>query len=58
LKKSPNRFNSLFGAGLTAEILNDNANAGGYYKQLLAIADPHSVRPEVQAARIFLAKMP
>jgi hypothetical protein len=54
LKKCPNRFNSLFGAGRTAEILDDNANASGYYKQLLSIADPRSDRPEIYAARTFL----
>jgi len=56
LKKSPNRFNSLFGAGKAAEILGDTSNAGLYYKQLLVIADPHSTRSELNTARTFLHK--
>jgi tetratricopeptide (TPR) repeat protein len=54
LKKSPNRFNSLFGAARAAEILGDKQNATLYYKQLLAMADAHSVRPELNTARRFL----
>ncbi|MDI3321256.1 tetratricopeptide repeat protein [Pinibacter soli] len=56
LKKSPNRFNSLFRAGRSAELLADHANATKYYKQLLAIADPHSTRSELKTADMFLKK--
>ncbi len=56
LKKCPNRFNSLFGAGRTAEILGDTSNASLYYKQLLTIANPRSARSELNVARIFLHK--
>jgi tetratricopeptide (TPR) repeat protein len=54
LKNSPKRFNSLFGAGRTAELMGDTANAGLYYKQLVGIADPRSPRPELNTARMFL----
>jgi hypothetical protein len=58
LKKSPNRFNSLFGAGLSAQRSGDPGNAVRYYKQLLAIADPRSNRPELNAAKAFLETHP
>jgi tetratricopeptide (TPR) repeat protein len=38
LERSPNRFNSLFGAGRAAELAGDKATAVGYYEQLLAVA--------------------
>lgn len=54
LKKCPNRFNSLFGAGRAAELLGDTSTAGSFYTQLLAIADPHSTRAELAVAKAFL----
>lgn len=57
LDKCPNRFNSLFGAGRTAEILGDTSNAGLYYRQLLAIASPRSTRLELNTARAFSARL-
>ena len=54
LKKSPNRFNSLFGAGRASVLSGDTVNAGLYYKQLVAMADPKSTRPELNTARSFL----
>jgi tetratricopeptide (TPR) repeat protein len=53
LKKSPNRFNSLFGAGRSAELLANSATAAKYYKQLIAIADPASNRPELKIANML-----
>jgi tetratricopeptide (TPR) repeat protein len=53
LEKCPNRFNSVFGAGRAAELQGDTAHAALYYKQLLAIADPRSTRPELNVARNF-----
>lgn len=55
LWKCPNRFNSLYGAGLSAERSGDRSNAVRYYKQLLAVADSASGRPELAAVRVFLA---
>jgi len=57
LRKSPNRFNSLFGAGRTAELQGDTANAGSYYRQLAAIAAPGSDRPELKTAKMYLGKL-
>ncbi len=58
LEKSPNRFNSLFGAGLAAEKSGDTVNAVFYYKNLLTMAEPGSDRPELIAAMAFLKKQP
>jgi len=38
LERSPNRFNSLYGAGQAAELAGDEETAAEYYKQLLEIA--------------------
>jgi tetratricopeptide (TPR) repeat protein len=55
LTKSPNRFNSLYGAGLAAERSGDKQKTAFYFKQLLTIADTtDSDRPEVIAIRRFL----
>jgi tetratricopeptide (TPR) repeat protein len=47
LQKAPNRFNSLYGAGLAAEKLNNREKANDYYDQLTAIAGKNSNRPEL-----------
>ena len=55
LQKSPNRFNSLYGAGVSAEKLGDKQKTVFYFKQLLTIADTaKDVRPEVVAAQSFM----
>jgi tetratricopeptide (TPR) repeat protein len=54
LQKSPNRFNSLYGAGDAAERSGNIDKAVFYYKQLFAMADPNSNKPELSAARLFL----
>ena len=55
LKKSPNRFNSLYGAGKAAEKSGDYQKAIFYYKQLSTIADSaNSNRPELSEVRSFL----
>jgi tetratricopeptide (TPR) repeat protein len=55
LKKSPNRFNSLYNAGVASEKLGDNPKTVFYFKQLLAVADNiNSDRPELTEARSFL----
>jgi tetratricopeptide (TPR) repeat protein len=56
LKKSPNRFNSLYGAGLAAERSGKTEEAVIYYKLLSEIADPNSSRPELVLANAFLRK--
>lgn len=55
LVRHPNRFNGLYGAGLSAQKLHDLGKAVSYYKQLAKIADaPDSNRPELAAAKSFL----
>jgi len=55
LKKSPNRFNSLYGAGKAAEKSGDYQKVIFYYKQLSTIADSaNSNRPELSEVRSFL----
>jgi len=55
LQKSPNRFNSLYGAGIAAEKLGDKQKTAIYFKQLLSIADTAKTdRPEVVTARSFM----
>ena len=57
LKKHPNRFNGLYGAGLAAERSNNLEKANFYYQQLTGIANStNSNRPELEAARLFLKK--
>jgi len=53
LGKSPNRFNSLYGAGLAAERGGDVGKAGLYYDQLARMVDTSSTRPELIVARRF-----
>ena len=49
LERSPNRFNSLFGAGRSAELAGEEATAADYYRQLQEVA------PETSANRAALA---
>ena len=57
LKKHPNRFNGLYGAGLAAERSNNFDKANYYYQQLINISNSkNSNRPELEAARLFLKK--
>ena len=56
LQKSPNRFNSLYGAAIAAERSVNIKKAFVYFKQLTSIADPNSNRYELSAARSFLVK--
>ncbi|MCB2408378.1 tetratricopeptide repeat protein [Hymenobacter lucidus] len=54
LRRHPNRFNGLYGAGLAAGQIGNEAKANRYYQQLLTQASG-STRPELSAARRFLA---
>lgn len=56
LKRHPNRFNGLFGAGLAAEKSGDAGEAGFYYRQLSDISAGNSTRPELAAAKHFLER--
>jgi hypothetical protein len=57
LKFNPNRFNGLYGAGLTAERVGQAGKAREYYIQLSRIcAGSKSLRPELAHAREALSK--
>ncbi len=57
LKKHPNRFNALYGAGRAAEKTNNPSLAATYYKQLLKITENgKSNRPEIAHCQSFLGK--
>lgn len=57
LQKCPNRFNSLYNAGVAAERSGKKEKAIFYFKQLLSIANSTtSDRPELTEAKIFLKK--
>ena len=52
VKKEPNRFLALYGAGQAAEGTKQTTKAKGYYRQIVAICkDAGTERPELQYAR-------
>jgi len=56
LKLSPNRFNSLYGAGRAAELAKQPGKAAGYYEQVLKVcAGGTSTRPELGYAQRFVS---
>ena len=55
LKRHPNRFNGVYGAGLAEQKLGNTKQAILYYKQLLAFANSSGhKRPQQEAAEIFV----
>ncbi len=57
LKFNPNRFDGLYGAAHAAELAGKNAEANGYYVQLLKVcSETASERPELSRAKALLAK--
>jgi tetratricopeptide (TPR) repeat protein len=55
LKVSPNRFNSLYGAGRAAELARQTSKATNFYQQLLKVcAGGNSARPEIAHAQAFV----
>jgi tetratricopeptide (TPR) repeat protein len=57
VKKEPNRFRGLYGAGRAAENAGDRARARTFYEQLLDVAqDADTDRPELRHARAFLGR--
>ncbi len=56
LEISPNRFNSLYGAGNAALLAGQNDLAQNYFQQLLKIVSKESKRPELDLANSFLQK--
>lgn len=57
LKISPNRFNSLYGAGYTAELSGDSKKAVKYYSELVKLtSQADTERAEVKHAKEYSAK--
>lgn len=55
LKKSPNRFNGIYGAGVAAMQLGYHEKALSYYKQLIELTkDSNSTRSEVKEALKYI----
>lgn len=54
LARSPNRFNSLFGAARAAELAGEISKAGFYYQKLIKITEAGASRTRLQQARKFL----
>jgi tetratricopeptide (TPR) repeat protein len=56
LKKEPNRFRSVFGAGRAAESAGDRAKARSYYSQLVRICErgDRPARPDLEHARQYV----
>jgi tetratricopeptide (TPR) repeat protein len=55
LKTDPNRFNGLYGATRSAELLREPRTAAAYYAQLLKNCEIRSQRPELSHAKELLA---
>ena len=56
LKKEPNRFRSVYGAGRAAELAGNRATAQKYYAQLVKICErgDRQARPELDHARQYV----
>lgn len=55
LKNSPNRFDSLYGAGHAAQLAGDSAEANAYFTKLMEISAPTADRAELGEAKSYLA---
>ncbi len=56
LAHEPRRARSLFGAARAAELAGETEAASGRYRELVALLDPASTRPELAHAREFLTR--
>lgn len=57
VKKEPNRFRGLYGAGRAAEASGNRAKATAFYRQLLEVAgEADTERAELQHARKFIGR--
>ena len=55
LRNNPNRFNTLYGAGKSAELSGDNQKAKYYFNELLKLnKDSNLTRPQIVYARNFV----
>jgi tetratricopeptide (TPR) repeat protein len=58
LKENPNRYRGLYGAARAAEAAGDRQKAADYFAKLVALSkNADAVRPELEQAKVFLAKM-
>jgi tetratricopeptide (TPR) repeat protein len=57
VKKEPNRFRAVYGAGKAAAATGDRERAAARYRELIAICKSSDTeRPELNAARMFVGK--
>ena len=56
LKNSPNRFDSLYGAGHAAQLADDSAGANAYFTKLMEICAPAADRTELSEAKSYLTR--
>jgi len=56
LKNSPNRFDSLYGAGHAAQLTGDSAAASAYFTKLTEICAPAADRAELNEAKSYLSR--
>jgi tetratricopeptide (TPR) repeat protein len=56
LETDPNRFNGLYGAARSAELLQELRFAAAYYAQLLKNCETRAQRPELSHAKELLAR--
>ena len=57
IKKEPNRFRAVYGAGKAAAAAGDRERAAARYRELIAICKSSDTeRPELKAARMFVGK--
>jgi len=56
LKNSPNRFDSLYGAGHAAQLAGDSVAANAYFTKLMDICAPSADRAELGEAKSYLTR--
>ncbi len=56
LKRSPNRFNSIYGAGRAAELSGNKKDAISFYSKLVEITAKDSRRERLELAKAFLSR--
>ena len=57
LVRSPNRFNSLYGAARAAELAGEKTKAAFYYQKLIDITAADTKRTHLQSAKKFMEKI-
>jgi len=58
LKNNPNRFNTLYGAGKSAELIGNKEKANFYFNELLKLnKDSNLTRPQIVYARNYIGNV-